>query len=257
MKIHTTMARSGALGLGLVAYLAAAPAPADEVLVQAHSQAQPLPQGQSKQATAGALSGLVVGAVAGGPIGAVVGLTAGAILGDRYHRQKQTADGLAADLSQSEAERAQLAQHVADMDGTLSAAQAHDALQDKVLQQTNELGIDVAFRTNDDAVSLQALPPLMKLGALAAAMPQAKVHVDGFADPRGVDEYNQALSLRRAQAVAAVLASAGVTPECIVVQGHGDADSTSAAGDLDGYALDRRVSVRLELPGSAQVARRE
>jgi outer membrane protein OmpA-like peptidoglycan-associated protein len=252
MKIFVPVIRSGALGLGLAACMTSLPIRADEVVVQSHPQSQ-----QSKQATAGAVTGLVVGAAAGGPIGAFVGVAAGAMLGDRYHRQKEAAAALTANLGESETERARLAQHIADMDTTLGAAQAHDALQDKALQQTNELGIDVAFRTNDDAVSLQALPPLMKLGALAAAMPQAKVHVAGFADPRGDEDYNQALSLRRAQAVAAVLANAGVAPECIVVEGRGDADSTSAAGDLDGYALDRRVSVRLELPGGAQVARRE
>ncbi|MBS0578850.1 MAG: DUF456 family protein [Proteobacteria bacterium] len=252
MKTFIPVIRTGALVLGLAACMASLPAPAEEVIVQSHAQSPP-----SKQATAGAVTGLVVGAAAGGPIGAFVGITAGAMLGERYHRQKETAGALAATLGESEAERARLAQHVTEMDTTLGAAQARDALQARALQQTNELGIDVAFRTNDDSVSLQALPPLMKLGALAAAMPQAKVHVAGFADPRGAEDYNQALSLRRAQAVATVLASAGVSPECILVEARGDADSSSAAGDLDGYALDRRVSVRLELPDGSQVARRE
>jgi outer membrane protein OmpA-like peptidoglycan-associated protein len=249
MKIFTSTVRASALGLGLITYVAALPARADEVVVQA--------QGQSKQATAGGLTGLVVGAAAGGPIGAVVGLTAGVILGDRYHRQQEASAAMASNLGQSEAERAQLAQHVAALDTTLNAAQARDALQEQALQQTNDLGIDVGFRTNDDAISLQTLPPLLKLGALAAALPQAKVHVVGFSDPRGDDDYNQALSLRRAQGVAAVLASAGVAPERIIVAAHGKSDSTSSEGDLDGYAFDRRVSVRLELPGSEQVAHRE
>jgi outer membrane protein OmpA-like peptidoglycan-associated protein len=249
MKIFTSTVRTGALGLGLAAYVAALPARADEVVVQA--------QGQSKQATAGGFTGLLVGAAAGGPLGAIVGLTAGVILGDRYHQQQTASAALAADLGTSETERARLAQHVAELDTTLNAAQARDALQEQALRQTNDLGIDVAFRTNDDAISLQALPPLMKLGALAAALPQARVRVAGFTDPRGDDDYNQALSLRRAQAVAAVLASAGVAAERVVIEAHGKSDSTSGAGDLDAYALDRRVSVRLELPGSDQVARRE
>ncbi len=249
MKIFTSTVRASALGLGVLAYVAALPVRADEVVVQT--------QGQSKQASAGAVTGLVVGAAAGGPIGAVVGITAGAILGDHYHRQKEAAATLAADLGRSESERAQLAQHVAELDTTLNAAQARDAWQEQALRETNDLGIDVGFRTNDDAISLQSLPPLMKLGALAAALPQAKVRVAGFADPRGDADYNQALSLRRAQGVAAVLVNAGVAPERIAVEARGDGDSTSGDGDLDGYAFDRRVSVRLELPGSEQVASRE
>ncbi len=249
MKIFTSTVRASALSLGLLASVAALPAGAGEVVVQT--------QGQSKQATAGGLTGLAVGAAAGGPIGAMVGLTAGVILGDHYHRQRQTSAALASDLGRSENERAQLAQHVAELDTTLNAAQARDVLQQQALRQTHELGIDVGFRTNDDAISGQSLSPLMKLGALAAALPEAKVRVAGFADPRGDDDYNQALSLRRAQGVAAVLVNAGVAPERIVVEAHGKGDSTSSAGDLDGYAFDRRVSVRLELPGSEQVASRE
>jgi outer membrane protein OmpA-like peptidoglycan-associated protein len=198
-----------------------------------------------------------MGAAAGGPIGAVVGVTAGAFLGDRYHQQKAAASALATDLGQSEAERAQLAQHLAELDTVLNAAQVHDMQREQALRQTNELGIDVAFRTNDEAINLQVLPPLMKLGALAAAIPQAKVRVAGFADPRGDDDYNSALSLRRAQGVAAVLTSAGVAPERIVIEAHGNSESTSADGDLDGYAFDRRVSVRLELPSGEAVARRD
>jgi outer membrane protein OmpA-like peptidoglycan-associated protein len=249
MKIFTSTVRTGALALGLAACVTALPASADEVTIQA--------QGQSKQATAGGLTGLVVGAAAGGPVGAIVGLTAGVILGDRYHHQKTAAAALASDLGMSEAERARLAQQVADLDTTLNKAQARDALQEQALQQTNDLRIDVGFRTNDDSISLQTLPPLLKLGALAAALPQAKVRVAGFTDPRGDGDYNQALSLRRAQGVAAVLASAGVAPERIVIEAHGKSDSTSSEGDLDAYAFDRRVSVQLELPGSDQVARRE
>ena len=178
----------------------------------------------SKQSDIGAVTGLAVGAAAGGPIGAVLGAAAGALLGDRYHR-------------------------------SLTQAQAHGAQLDQTLQQTDELGLDVSFRTNDDSISTRALPPLLKLGALVTAMPQARVRIAGYADPRGSQAYNSELSLRRAQGVAAVLMSAGVARERILIEAHGKTESESADGDLDGYAFDRRVTVRLELPRSDQVAR--
>jgi outer membrane protein OmpA-like peptidoglycan-associated protein len=180
----------------------------------------------SKQSDIGAVTGLAVGAAAGGPVGAVLGAAAGALLGDRYHRQAQSSAALAADLDHSEAERSRLS------------------------QQTEELGLDVSFRTNDDSITTRTMPPLLKLGALVVAMPQARVRVAGYADPRGSQAYNSELSLRRAQGVAAVLMTAGVAPERILIEAHGKTDSTSADGDLDGYALERRVTVRLELPGS-------
>jgi len=96
---------------------------------------------------------------------------------------------------------------------------------------------------------------LMKLGALAAALPDAKVRVDGYADPRGSEAVNEALSKRRADAVAAVLASAGVASDHIIVAAHGKSEATSTDGDLDGYAFDRRVTVRIERASPEAVAK--
>ena len=88
-------------------------------------------------------------------------------------------------------------------------------------------------------------------------MPDVKVRVAGYADPRGSDALNDALSQHRAQAVAAVLAGAGLAQDRLIVEAHGKCESTSTPGDLDGYAFDRRVTVRLERPGADEVARRD
>jgi outer membrane protein OmpA-like peptidoglycan-associated protein len=211
----------------------------------------------SVQSDAGAVAGLAVGALAGGPVGAVIGAGIGAVMGDRYHRQSQSKKALAQDLSKSEAERAQLTANVAQLDGSLNQERTRSAQLDATLQHTDQIGVDVGFRTNDDAVTTQAMPPLLKLGGLVASMPQARVRIAGYADPRGSDAWNDALSLRRAQSVAAVLTSAGVPRERIVIEGHGKSESSSTEGDLDAYALDRRVTVRMELPGSGEVASRD
>jgi outer membrane protein OmpA-like peptidoglycan-associated protein len=81
--------------------------------------------------------------------------------------------------------------------------------------------------------------------------------VAGYADPRGSDAYNDELSLRRATNVAAVLTSAGVPRERIHIEAHGKTEAGDASGDLDAYALERRVTVRLQLPGAGQVAGRD
>ena len=239
--------RAGALGIALVGAIAVWPAYAcgDE------------PGAGSKQSDIGAVTGLAVGAAAAGPLGAMVGVAVGALLGDRYHRQAQSSAALASDLQHSEAERGRLTQNIAQLDSSLNEAQAHGAQLDQTVLQTDELGLDVSFRTDDDAISTQALPPLLKLGALALTLPQARVRIAGYADPRGSDAHNDALSLRRAQGVAAALMNAGVPPERIRIEAHGKTESGSAAGDLDGYAFDRRVTVRLEQPRSGQVARRD
>ena len=215
------------------------------------------PGAGSKQSDLGAVTGLAVGAVAAGPVGAVVGAAAGALLGDRYHRQAQSAAALSADLARSESQRQELLHSVAQLDGSLSEARAHGAELATELSHTDQLGLDVSFRTDDDSVTAQALSPLLKLGALAASVPQAQLCVAGYADPRGSEAYNNELSLRRAANVVAVLTSAGVPRERIIVEAHGKSAAGNADGDLDAYALERRVTVRLQLPGSGQVAKRD
>jgi outer membrane protein OmpA-like peptidoglycan-associated protein len=215
------------------------------------------PGAGSKQSDIGAVTGLAVGAIAAGPIGAVAGAAAGALLGDRYHRQAQSRAALAEDLRRSEAQREDLVHDVAQLDGSLSQARAQSAELTETLSHTDQLGLDVSFRTGDDSVAEQALSPLLKLGALAASLRESQVRVAGYADPRGSDAYNDELSLRRATNVATVLTSAGVARERIHIEAHGKTEAGDASGDLDAYALERRVTVRLQLPGAGKVAGRD
>ncbi len=250
MNIMRLNLRGRTLGVTLVACGFVLPAYADQDPA-ATSEA-------SKQSNIGAVTGLAVGAAAAGPVGAVIGAAAGALLGDRYHRQQKSAAALSADLDKSEAERARLAHNVAELDSSLATARAHETRLGETLQQTQELGLDVGFRTDDDGIPEATLAPLLKLGALAASMPEAVVRIAGYADPRGSDAYNDALSLRRAQAAAAALTSAGLPAGRIIIEAHGKSESQSEPGDLDGYAFDRRVTVRLEQQvAAAEVVRRD
>ncbi len=226
--MKTSTLRACALGLALSGCAALTEACAGEAPDQ--------PGAGSKQSDIGAVTGLAVGALAAGPLGAVLGGAAGALLGERYHRQAQSSAALAEDLEHSEAQRAALA---------------------AALERADRVGLDVSFRTGDDSVAAQALSPLLKFGALAASLPQAQLRVAGFADPRGTDAYNDELSRRRAANVAAVLMSAGVARERIHIEAHGKAEAGEADGDLDAYALERRVTVRLQLPAAAEVAARD
>jgi outer membrane protein OmpA-like peptidoglycan-associated protein len=248
MKALTSPLRAAALSFTL-AGIAALPAHAGDAADE---------RGEgSRQSDVGVVTGLAVGALAAGPVGALLGAGAGALIGDGFHRQAKARAALAQDLQHSESERAQLIHSVAQLDGSLSQARSRGDQLDATLQHTDQLSLDVGFRTADDSVTAQAMSPLLKLGALAASMPEARVQVAGYADPRGSDAYNDELSLRRAESVAAVLACAGVPREHILIEAHGRTEAASADGDLDAYALERRVTVRLQLPGAGQVASRD
>jgi len=249
MHTLTKHLKAVALGLTLAGAIAVAiptyaqestPAPQEAGLTPPVTAAHPAAgpprrQNASRQESIGVVTGLAVGAVAAGPFGAIVGAAAGAWLGDRYHKQQVRNVALSRSIAEEQERSAKL-------DGTLQLA--------------DELQTDICFRTNDATVSAAAMSPLRRLGALAATLPDVKLRVAGYTDPRGSEQVNDVLSLRRAQAVAAVLESAGVNREQLIVEGHGETAAHSQVGDLDGYALDRRVTVSLER-STEQVARRE
>lgn len=215
--------RHAGIGLAAAACLAGAP-------VWAGSDAGP--DSNAKSEDIGIVTGLAVGAAAGGPVGALIGAAAGGLMGDRYHK--------------SQAERVRLAANVTELNGSLAESRSYGAQLEHTLSAVDAVGMDVGFRTDDTSIKVEDMAPLLKLGALAATVPDAKIRVAGFADPRGDADYNQALSQRRAEAVAAALVCGGLARERLIVEAHGASESSSAAGDLDAYALDRRVTVRLE-----------
>jgi outer membrane protein OmpA-like peptidoglycan-associated protein len=233
MSVWTTKLRGPALGLTLGTALMIAVAP-----VQAAEQ-----QKSSKPENIGVLSGLVIGAVAGGPVGAVVGAVGGAFLGDKFHKKDLQNGELKVSLAKSESDKRGL---MADLATTMAHGEKLSEELDNAVNKTHDLETAFAFRTNDAALSPDDVARLQKIGSLAGAIPAVKVRVSGFTDPRGSEKSNAALSKRRADSVAGVLESAGIPADRIVIEAHGEHDSMSADGDLEGYAFERRVTVRIE-----------
>ena len=77
------------------------------------------------------------------------------------------------------------------------------------------------------------------------ARPPSSVQVTGYTDPSGSAGYNQRLSLRRANAVAAELQSDGVPQSALVVSGQGESSKEPTPGQ------DRRVDVTVGGPAPA------
>jgi outer membrane protein OmpA-like peptidoglycan-associated protein len=260
MNVITKKLRAGALGLTLVSTcVVALPVYAQDsgsssVTVTGKQDTR---RPASKQENIGLLTGLGVGAAAGGPVGAIVGAAAGAWIGHHYYTKDQDNKALKAGLKDSEAQRMELAKNVGELNVSLADARAKDDKLDQAFKSTDALETDVGFRTNDASVNPDAMEALQKMGTLAASMPDTKVVVAGFADPRGSEKYNEELSRRRAEAVAQVLADAGVAKDHLVVEGHGKGEANSMEGDVDGYAFDRKVTVRLERVEGQEVARND
>ena len=87
-----------------------------------------------------------------------------------------------------------------------------------------------------------------KLDELAGKLGQVNVETivaTGHTDSVGADAYNQALSVRRANAVKAYLVSKGVAAERVLVEGKGEAQPVASNATKEGRAQNRRVVVEV------------
>jgi len=212
-------------------------------------------------------SGVVIGALAGGPLGAVVGAGLGAWIGEKFHDGRalpgveEQRDIARADLERTRLElgstRSTLARsevQVDDLEAQLGTRDAElAALTDARAAELGQgLEVDVMFRTGASDLQPEVEQRLTELASVLATNPQLQVHLDGHADPRGGDDYNRTLSDARIQAVENVLVAGGVDASRIAATAHGESDSLAKDGDLDAYALDRRVRIRLGLESATE-----
>jgi outer membrane protein OmpA-like peptidoglycan-associated protein len=95
----------------------------------------------------------------------------------------------------------------------------------------------VLFESGSDRLDAVGLNVATRASRAAMLRAPARINVVGYADPSGSATRNEALSLQRAENVAAALERAGVAPERIQVQARG---ASGAAEDA------RRVEITLE-----------
>lgn len=203
----------------------------------------------SKQEKIGVGTGAIVGAVAGGPVGLILGAAAGAYLGDKANGKNEEIESLSAQLAASRSEVVSLERDLRRMDRNLDALSAE--LQQMQRDSSPKLasllqaGIatDLLFRTDEAVLADTTGNRLHELASTLAAMPGIRVQLDGFADERGDELYNQKLSEQRVNFIRDQLVAAGVDASRITATAHGE--SPAQDDTVDSYALERRVSLKL------------
>lgn len=86
-------------------------------------------------------------------------------------------------------------------------------------------------------------PKVTKLVEYLKQYPGTVVGINGHADPRGTNPYNQALSERRVNEVKAMLISAGIPAETILTGAFGKTQLKCGAATENCWQRDRRVEV--------------
>lgn len=198
----------------------------------------------SREESIGVGTGAVVGALAGGPVGFIIGAAIGAKLGDSFHEKSDRIDNLQSSLQVSRESRDDLNAAVKQLQNI--------ARPELVSLMQAGIDMDLLFRTDEYALTDTTGDRLAQMAGMLANMPGVRIQLDGFADERGDAEYNYALSERRVEFVRNMFLTAGVHPTRISASAHGE--SVAQDPDVDSYALERRVSVRLFIDNAQSLA---
>ena len=207
----------------------------------------------------GVAIGTVVGTVLGGPVGFVVGGGLGGWLSNKLHREQSEKEEYAARYEESAALAGSLETIVARNKGEiaqmqLALSEQQDSYRDALRQA---FAVEVFFRTGEATLESEIAGRVEQLGALMRENEDFVVVVEGHADPRGDETYNDQLSAERAAAVRDALMRAGLPGDRITTRAAGERDSAAAEGDLDAMAMERRVNLSIvyPLPRENRVAR--
>ena len=176
----------------------------------------------------GALTGAAVGGLLGAAtgngsrervlIGAGLGAIAGGVIGNHLDQQ------------------------AAELRGSLGANVG-------VVNTGNEIVVtmpqDILFATDSASVRPDLQSDLRTIAANLQRYPDSTVIVTGHTDSTGSASYNQALSLRRADAVAAVLITSGVPASRVQGRGAGMSQPIASNESAAGRAQNRRVEITI------------
>jgi outer membrane protein OmpA-like peptidoglycan-associated protein len=178
-----------------------------------------------KGAGYGAAAGAVIGLLTGGGklenalLGAAIGGLAGGAIGNYQDRQEK-----------------QLREQLA---GTGV----------EVVRQSENITLDVpgglTFATNSANVNANFGPVLDKIAGTLTEYNQTIIEVAGHTDSTGTSEYNQALSERRAQAVASYLSGKGVPSTRMITVGGGENHPVASDETAEGREQNRRVEITI------------
>ena len=169
----------------------------------------------------GGAAGAGIGALLGGKKGALIGAGVGALAGGSV--------GLYLDKQQKDLEK---------------VAETKRTEQGLLVQMKG----DILFDTGSAALKPEAIDQIGKVGDILAKYSDDRVRIEGHTDSVGSTSSNEALSLRRADAVKAVLTGRGVQEKQITALGMGESRPVADNGSADGRAKNRRVELHIDVP---------
>lgn len=169
-------------------------------------------------------------------------------------------------------QRAATARQLAESRAAQEAVAESDVARERALRQSLEqqlaelqaqrtdrgvvvnLAGDVLFPVDQAMLSPGGRLTVARIAQVLNDNPDVTALIEGHTDSDGSDSYNLALSQRRADAVRAELAVAGVAPTRLVARGLGEGFPKAPNSTAAGKQQNRRVEIVLQEPGAGSVA---
>jgi len=166
----------------------------------------------------GAAVGAVIGKAAGNTalgaiIGAAVGGTTGVIIGKKMDKQAK------------------------EIKNDVPGAKV-DRVGEGIVVEFNE---KILFGFDRSDLSGTSTKNLDKLASILQRYPDTNIEVQGHTDNVGTQNYNEALSERRADAVTSYLRSKGISASRLIPKGYGESAPKYANTSEEGRSMNRRV----------------
>jgi outer membrane protein OmpA-like peptidoglycan-associated protein len=108
----------------------------------------------------------------------------------------------------------------------------------------------VNFDFDQDTIRPDSRPILNAAVRILNENPAVRIAVEGHTDSIGSEEYNEQLSLRRAEVVYRYLVNHGVDPERLEVVGYGESRPVASNEDAGGRAQNRRTELHVVNDGA-------
>lgn len=199
---------------------------------------------EAKQAAKGAAtfySAAIIGGMAAGPVGFFLGAIGGAHLAEKDKEFIATREQLSIEKN-----------NIIVLETEMQNRQS----QIEKLQKSaaNKLEFAVMFSTGEDELSKQDIQRINTLATYLNDNPQLSIRLDGHTDPRGTDEYNNLLSQERALTVVKAFEERGISSDRITWFAHGSSLSSAYNGDLEAYAMERKVDIEVFVNENTSVA---